>query len=80
MVIAQGKLTVLPVKTVSAKIVFSGWAGAVSPPISKGFDDLIQSGVVGVNRAAFAHGHMVRRIKAGGTDIANGSGEFFFTV
>ena len=41
MVVAKWQLAILFVKAVSAKVVFSGWAGAVSPPVSKRFDDFV---------------------------------------
>ena len=74
MVIAQRKLSVLSVKPMSAQIILSGSADTVSPPIPKRTYTLMQKRIICINRSAFSHRHMMRWIKAGGSDIPNGAG------
>ena len=80
MVIATRKLTVLTVNAESEEVHMSGRADTVAAPVTEGTDYLVEQRVVGVNSATLAHGHVVRRIEAGGSDIAYGSGEFLLSV
>ena len=80
MIVAQRQLTVLTVKAVSAQVVPAGRADTVAAPVTEGTDDLVEQRVVGVNSAALAHGHVVRRVEAGGSDVAHGTGKLLYTV
>ena len=80
MVIAQRQLAVLAVEAVSAQVVLAGRADTVTSPVTEGADDLIEQRVIGIDSTALAHGHMVRRIEAGGSDIAHGSGKLLHAV
>ena len=73
MVVPQWKLAKLPVETVTAHVVSSRWADAVTAPGTEGPDDLVQHRVIRVNGASLSHRRMVRRVEAGGTDISNGA-------
>ena len=64
----------------AAEIVTAGRTTAVSSPVPEGTDDLMEQRIIGIDRAAFSHGHVMGRIKTGSSDIAYGSGEFLFSV
>ena len=63
-----------------AKVIPAGGADAVPSPVPEGADELVQQRVVGIHRAAFPHGHVVRGIEAGGADVPDGAGELFHPV
>ena len=75
MVIAPRKFAVLPVEAVLTDVVNAGGAAAISAPIAHGAEYVVQDHVLRVDRAALAHGHVVRRVKARGADIAYGACE-----
>ena len=70
MIVAPGQLPELAVKAMAAEVVVAGGANAVTAPVPIGQDQPVQLRAVGINAAALAHGHMVRRIKAGRADVA----------
>ena len=72
MIVAAGQRAQLPLETLAAGVVLSGFAPAVAPPVSKAVDDHLQRWFVGHHRAAFTHGDVVRGIEAYGCDIAEG--------
>ena len=79
-VVACRQLAVLAVKAMAAGVVLSGRAHAVPAPVPEGPDDAVKERIVSIDRAALAHGHVMGRVKAGGTDITDGSGEFLLPV
>ena len=79
-VVAGRQLAVLAVKPMAAEVVLPGGADAVPPPVTVGKDQPVQQGGIGVNTAALAHGHMMRRIETTRAYIAPCSGEFCHTV
>ena len=79
-VVSLREFSVLAVEAVSAEIVPSGGAAAVPAPVPEGADDTVQQRVPCVYRAALPHGHMVRRVEAGGADIAHRAGEISLPV
>ena len=64
MVIPQRKLSVLPVEPVSAHIVSSRWAHAVTSPIAQGTHNLMEQRVRCVDSPTLPHSHMMGRIEA----------------
>ncbi len=68
-VVAPGQLPELTVKAVSATVVVSAGANAVPSPIAEAEDQAVQQGIVGIDAAALAHGHVVRRVEAAGADV-----------
>ena len=80
MIVSQRKLTKLSVKAVTAHVVPSRWADAVPAPVAEGPDNLVQHRIIRINSPALSHRHMVRRIEAGGTDIADGTGQPLLAV
>ena len=79
-IVSQGQLPILSVKPVAAQIIPSRRTHTVPPPVSEGADDLVEQRIVRIHGASFAHGHMVRRVKAGGPDVAYGAGKLLFSV
>ena len=80
MVIPQRKLSILPVKAMSARIVLSGGAYTVSSPIPKRTDNFVQQRIIRIYRPTFPCGHVMRRIKAGSSNIPNSSREIPFSI
>ena len=80
MVIAKRKFTILPVKTMSAQIIYAGRAHAVPSPITERTDYFMQKRVVCIYCPTFTHSHMVGRIKARCSYIAYCACKFFFAV
>ena len=74
-VVALGQLAELTVKAVAAEVILAGGADAVAAPVAEGEDQAVQQRVVGVNAAALAHCHVVRRVEAGRADVAPGTGK-----
>ena len=68
------------VETMSAEIIFSGWTYTVTSPVTEGTDAFVQQRIVCIHSPTFAHRHVMRWIKAGSTDITDGSGTFFLSV
>ena len=64
----------------AAQIVMAGGTHAVPAPVPEGFDNLMKKGIIGIHGSSLTHGHVVGRIKAGGSDIADGSRKTFFPV
>ena len=50
------------------------------PQSRKERDDLVQKRIVCINSTALSHCHMMWRVKAGGSDITDRSGQFLLTV
>ena len=80
MVVPQGELPILTIKTMAAEIVPSRRTDAVTPPITNGLNNFMELGVVRIYRAAFAHGHMVRRIEARRSNITDRTGKIFLPI
>ena len=80
MIISQRKLSILAVEAVSAQVVPTGRADTVASPVTEGADDLVQQRVIGIDSSALTHGHVMRRVKAGGSDIAHGAGKLLHTI
>ena len=80
MIVAQRKLAVLAVEAVSAQVVPAGRADTVASPVTEGADDLVQQRVVGIDSSALTHGHVMRRVEAGGSDITHGAGKLLHAV
>ena len=55
----------------TADIVSARWAHTVTAPIAVRVDKTVQQRIIGVNGSALTHGHVVRRIEAGCTNITN---------
>ena len=75
MVIAFGKLTVLPVKTVSAEVVLARGTAAVATPVAYGTHDNVELGVVGIGGPTLPHRHVMRGVEGRGADVADGPRE-----
>ena len=75
-IVTLGEQSVLPVKAVMTGIILTGSAAAVTSPVAKRFDKSVQQCVIGIHGTALSHSHMVRRVKAGCSDIADCTGEF----
>ena len=63
-VVALGQAAQLPAKAFAADVVLAGRATTVAAPVTKAFGDDLQLVVIGEYRTAFAHGDVVRRVKA----------------
>src|SRR6266436_5383483 len=63
----------LPFESFAAGVLFAWFAPAVASPIAEGFRQCAQHGLIGQNTPSFAHGHMVCRIKANGSQVAKGA-------
>ena len=74
MIVARGQFAELLSKPAAAGIVMAGGAPAVAPPIPERFHQPLELSIVGIDRPAFAHGHMMRRIKTGCAEVAQGPG------
>ena len=79
-VIACGQFAILTVKAVAAEVIMAGRADAVAAPVAVALDQAVQQRAVCIHAAALAHRHVVRRVEAGGADIAPGSGKAGFAV
>ena len=64
MVITGRQFTVLPVEAMTAEIVVPRRTYAVPAPVPQGTHDAVQQRMIGVNRAALTHRHMMGRVKA----------------
>ena len=73
MIVAAGQLAQLPVEALAAGVVLARLAPAVAAPVAEGFDEGLEQRVVGEHRAAFAHGDVVRGIKADRGEVAEGA-------
>ena len=69
-IVTYRELTELSVKTVAAEIISSRRTRTFSSPVPERSDDLIKQRIVGVDRAAFAHSHVMRGIERRSSDIA----------
>ena len=72
-IISQWKFPILLIETMTTQIVLSGRTHTVPPPVAQGTDNLMQQRVVGINCTAFAHRHVMWRIKTRRTDITDAS-------
>ena len=73
-VIALRKLAILSVEAVVAGIIVSRCAPAVTAPVTDRAHDAVKLRVVRIAGAALAHRHVVWRVEAGGTDVADRAG------
>ena len=69
-VVAFGQAAQLPAKAFAAGVVLAGRAITVAAPVTKAFGDDLQLVMIGEYRTAFAHGDMVRRVKAQRCNVA----------
>lgn len=72
-VVAIGQLTQLLAKAFAAGVVFTGLAIAVAAPVAKTLGNNFKLVVFGKHCAAFAHGDVVRGVKAQGRNVAKGA-------
>src|SRR5208282_2035423 len=72
-IVAVRQLTELPVKTLAAGVLLAGGTPTIPAPVAKGFDERAQEGLFRQDASAFAHGDVVRGIKAYSREIAEGS-------
>ena len=79
-VVTHGELAELARKALAAGIVDSAHAPAFASPVTERLHVLVKFVVVGIDGAAFTHGHVVRRIEGARADIADGTGLFPFAV
>src|SRR5574344_121104 len=75
MVVTKGQFAELLRKTATTGVVMAGFAPTIAAPITDGEGDLMEKRITHVDRATFAHRHMVGWIEAGGPNIAPGAGE-----
>ena len=76
-VVAFGQFAELPAETFAAGVVLAAGAPAIAAPIAETFHQHFELHVAhDVDRAAFAQGEMMRRIKRLRGKIAEGAGEF----
>ena len=80
MVVAKRQLTILAVKSVTAEVIAAGRADTVASPLAERTDNLVLKRNVPVHGAALAHRHVVRRIKAGRSDISDRTGKMTLAV
>ena len=73
-VIALRKLAILPVKAVVTGIIVPWCAPAVTAPVTDRAHDTVKLRVVHIAGTALAHRHVMWRVEAGGTDVADGAG------
>ena len=78
--IADGKIAILAVETMFADVVLAGRTDTVTPPVSVTENQPVEARIVRVNTAAFSHGHVVRRVKAGSSDISPCPGKTGFSI
>ncbi len=71
-VISVRKGSMLPCEPPSAGIVLAARTPAIPAPVAHGQQDFFQGLVIGIDRSAFAHCHVMCRIKAGCSDVAEG--------
>ena len=64
----------------TTEVIATRRTDTVTSPVTEGQNQTVQLGVIGVNAAAFAHRHMMRRIETGRTDISPRSGKAGFTI
>ena len=72
-VVTVGQVPQLLAKTFAAGVVLAGLAITVPAPVTKALGDGFEIVVVGEHRTTFAHGDVVRRVKAQGADVAKGA-------
>ncbi len=72
-IISQWKFPILLIETMTTQIVLSGRTHTVPPPVAQETDNPMQQRVVGINCTAFAHRHVMWRIKTRRTDITDAS-------
>ena len=80
MIISQRQFPVLAVKTMTTQIILSGCAHAVSSPVTERTHDLMKQRILCIDGSALSHCHMMWRIKTGGSDIPDGSGQSALSV
>ena len=64
MVVPRGEFAELPVEALVARIVPARRAPAVAAPVAEGLDQALKLRIAGIDRAAFAHRHVMGRIEA----------------
>ena len=64
----------------SAQVIPAGRADTVASPVTEGADDLVQQRVIGIDSSALTHGHVMRRVEAGGSDVTHGAGKLLHAV
>ena len=79
-IVSAGQQPMLAIEAMTAEIIVTGGTDAITPPVPHAFADTRKHGIISVDTSTLAHGHMVRGIKAGGTDIADGPGIVFLSV
>ena len=70
-IVAARERTVLPIKAMPAAVVLPRRTDAVTPPVAQGAHDAVEERIIRIDRAALAHRHVMRRIKARRADIAD---------
>lgn len=76
-VVALRQIAVLTIEAMAAVVVLSGGADTVAAPVAEGTDNLVQQRIVRIDGAALPHRHMMRRVEARRSEIADRSREIF---
>ena len=69
MIVPARQVAELPLESLAARVVDTGLAIAVAAPVADAGDGFFERVVVGQDRAAFAHRHVVRRVEAQGREL-----------
>src|ERR1700679_3227498 len=72
-IVTAGQRAQWPVEALAAGVVLAGFAPAVTAPVSEAVDEDLQGRSVSEDRAAFAHGDVVRGVEADGCNVAEGA-------
>lgn len=79
-VVARRKLPELSGEAAAARVVHAAHAPAVAAPVAVGVHQPVELRVVGIDRAALSHRHVVGRVEGAGAEVADGAGLAHFPV